>query len=347
MSEDECENIQNARNEMIAFKNSKKMSLRFEIKSPYTTSVLSDPNNERQTNPKFTQQQLDMRRKVEILKYNKQAFTSGRLSNRQNFSRLMKINKNVNTNIQCGDDRLLPSLTTSCDVPGPPITLQLDPSVPLYNYEAGRNIFSLSNDTTDLTYDFNADVNVPVNANTYTTFMNLYINNIESDFSEFTVVIPLGINIVGDISDNIYLIDDISNNTLTLDSLDLRVLYHDTEMDNITINTNIESQIVKPLAFNIIEKDTFKISQYLYNIVITNLRLPTQRGFVYKFQARGSMLIVNNSGYNTDVNLADNSNIIFNINAPNSSENIDNNSILVNGTTPVTLGIFSLTKTIV
>ena len=197
-----------------------------------------------------------------------------------------------------------------------------------------------------MTYDFNADVNVPVNANTYTTFMNLYINNIESDFSEFTVVIPLGINIVGDISYNNN-VNDISNNTLTLDSLDLRVLYHDTEMDNITINSNVESQIVKPLAFNIITKGTFKISQYLYNIVITNLRLPTQRGFVYKFQARGSMSIVNNSVNNPDVNLADNSNIIFNINAPSSSENIDNNSILVNGTTPATLGIFSLTKTIV
>ena len=116
-------------------------------------------------------------------------------------------------------------------------------------------------------------------------------------------------------------------------------------MDNITINSNVESQIVKPLAFNIITKGTFKISQYLYNIVITNLRLPTQRGFVYKFQARGSMSIVNNSHYNV-VNLEENSSIIFNINAPSSSENIDNNSILVNGTTPATLGIFSLTKTI-
>ena len=95
---DDCVNIEQARNEMIAFKNSKKMSLRFEIKSPYTTSVLSDPNNERQTNPKFTQQQLDMRRKIEILKYSKQSFTSGNLSNRQNFSRLMRSNKNVKTN---------------------------------------------------------------------------------------------------------------------------------------------------------------------------------------------------------------------------------------------------------
>lgn len=344
----ECENIQRARNEMIAFKNSQKMSLRFEIKSPYTTSVLSDPNNIRQTNPKFTQQQLDMRRKVEILKYSKKAFTSGNLSNRQNFSRLMRSNKNVKTNIACTNDELLPSLSTSCDVPGPPIILQLDPSVPLYNYEAGRNIFSLSNDTSDFTYDYNADVNVPVNDTTYTTFMNLYINNIESDFSDFTVVIPVGINVVGDISNNDVAINDISSNTLTIDSLDLRVLYHDTQMDTITINSNIEDQITKPLVFNIISKGIFKASQYLYNIVITNLRLPTQRGFVYKFQARGSMAIVNNNeDYpNTVVNLQDNSSIIFNINAATSSENVDNSSILINGSAPsATLGIFTLTKT--
>ncbi len=350
--QDDCVNIQQERDEMIAFKNSKKMSLRFEIKSPYTTSVLSDPNNERKTNPKFTQQQLDMRRKVEILKYSKQSFTSGNFSNRQNFSRLMRSNKNVKTNIVCRNDELLPSLSTSCDVPGPPIILQLDPSVPLYNYESGRNIFSLSNDTSDFTYDFNADVNVPVNDTTYTTFMNLYINNIESDFSDFTVVIPVGINIVGDISNNNVSINDISSNTLTIDSLDLRVLYHDTQMDAITINSNVEDQIVKSFVFNIdsnaTSNETFKISQYLYNIVITNLRLPTQRGFVYKFQARGSMAIANNSSTytNTEVNLEDNSSIIFNINASTSSENIDNSSILLDSLAPpATLGIFSLTKT--
>ena len=49
--------------------NSKNLSLRFKLFSPYTDSTLDDPNATRNN---ITQDQLNMRRKAEILKYKKQ-----------------------------------------------------------------------------------------------------------------------------------------------------------------------------------------------------------------------------------------------------------------------------------
>lgn len=96
--------------------------------------------------PNFTQSQLDMRRKVEILKYNgnKQNTKTNILTKKEQFALLSKgkssakisqytitNNKSGNT---CASDLTKPTLTSSCNVPGPLIYLQLDSSVPLYNY---------------------------------------------------------------------------------------------------------------------------------------------------------------------------------------------------------------------
>jgi hypothetical protein len=71
----------------------------------------------------FNKQQLDMKRKIEILKYSKNSSTK-----KQNFANLIKNNKRA---VYCPN---LPTLSSSCDIPGPIIKLQNDPDVPLYMY---------------------------------------------------------------------------------------------------------------------------------------------------------------------------------------------------------------------
>jgi len=88
--------------------------------------------------------QLNMRRKVEILKYasSQQNTKTNNLTEKQQFANLAK---NINTisqyqinnsysNLVCEEDKIKPTISTSCDVPGPPIILQYEPTVPLYNY---------------------------------------------------------------------------------------------------------------------------------------------------------------------------------------------------------------------
>ena len=85
--------------------------------------------------PANTKNQLDMRRKVEILKYQNQNSKSNNLTKAQKWSQMSSGKfKNISTyaidnnsnNLNCESDELIPTLTTACDVPGPPIYLTYD-----------------------------------------------------------------------------------------------------------------------------------------------------------------------------------------------------------------------------
>ena len=108
--------------------------------------------------PTYTRFQLDMRRKVEILKYENNATNTktNNLTKKQQWSLLVNgytkngsqasiierellIQKNENP-IPCPQDEFLPTLSSSSDVPGKVIVLQYDPSVPLYNYVSNEAI---------------------------------------------------------------------------------------------------------------------------------------------------------------------------------------------------------------
>lgn len=100
--------------------------------------------------PAFTRTQLDMRRKVEILKYqnNTTNTKTNNFSKKQQWSMLVNgVTKNASQIkikdkevTECPLDEFIPTLTTSSDVPGKVIVLQYDPSVPLYNFTRNRNV---------------------------------------------------------------------------------------------------------------------------------------------------------------------------------------------------------------
>jgi hypothetical protein len=97
--------------------------------------------------PKYTKAQLDMRRKIEILKYNANSSSSmtNNLTKKQqwallsrggtgNFSQSQIRYYDKTKSSLCPDDDMLPTLSTACDIPGPAIVLQYDPAIPLYKY---------------------------------------------------------------------------------------------------------------------------------------------------------------------------------------------------------------------
>ena len=105
-------------------------------------------------NGTVTQYQLDMRRKAEILKYNKNA--NGKLTKKQSWVQTVAGNLQrrtySNTVLQtianggeCPDLSTRPTPTSSCDVPGPVMFLQYDPSINLYNYSTNTNAYAIEN----------------------------------------------------------------------------------------------------------------------------------------------------------------------------------------------------------
>lgn len=93
--------------------------------------------------PQYSQIQLDMRRKIEIFKYaGKDHQQSNSLTQKQQWSLLANNasrGSNRSSQYYCSSDRLLPTLSSACDVPGPIITLTYDPSMILYNYTSQIN----------------------------------------------------------------------------------------------------------------------------------------------------------------------------------------------------------------
>jgi hypothetical protein len=94
-----------------------------------------------------------MRRKVEILKYNSstgggtatRAQKWSQLGRTQSASQYAVTNPNPPQTLTapvCPSDDYIPTLTTQCDVPGPPEILYKDPSVPLYQYATQERAYA-------------------------------------------------------------------------------------------------------------------------------------------------------------------------------------------------------------
>jgi len=140
----------------------------------------------------FTKTQLDMRRKVEILKYssNLQSTQTNNLTKKEKFALLMKGNYRQlpNLNNTCLNDDLIPTPTSSSDIPGPIINIYYDKDVPLYNFMNDINTRSYSSIQKDIDEPWSIYDNSNVTYNTnngitsyngdYNTCCTLYFRNI-------------------------------------------------------------------------------------------------------------------------------------------------------------------------
>lgn len=156
--------------------------------------------------PLFSPFQLNMRRKAEILKYNssQQNTKSNNPTKKQKFASLVKGFNSLSqqqanqtyTNLVCDADVIKPTLSTACNIPGPPIILQYDPNVPLYNYGNYKENrpYATTNKVTNVIY------------NAYTLNVIEYINNVSSltltsdviNTASYTYTGNLGTILIGD-----------------------------------------------------------------------------------------------------------------------------------------------------
>ena len=230
----------------------------------------------------FTKEQLDMRRKAEILKYNKSA--NGRITKTQSWTQVVSgitqrraysgaYLANIGADTDC--ERVV-TYTTGAGIPGPAIPLYLDPDIPLYNYNTQANGLGINNkDETEMWRTKNDSGLLSNNPVIYT--LNIR-PPIDTTMYSFTVRTSVGIYLDGSANANQFTAN------LTILPSSIKVLYGYEPVVFTTRQPIIKMESGDPVSIDISGSLTggrYAGAIYLGNIVISNLVLPTAAGNTY------------------------------------------------------------------
>ena len=269
----------------------------------------------------YSQKQLDMRRKIEILKYIPilQSNQTNSQTKKEKTTAILKgtykqlYNKLASQ--QCPNDEKIPTLTSSCDVPGPVILLTYDPSVPLYNYISDlqtRSYSSLPQDITipwSISFTNNVDFFVSYDSNytDYVVFSSIffrYILNQPQIYFNLTLPVQLSINATGNrfISGS-PILSSLYNITINIIQIKLAIYYNQIETNNITVLNNPH------LSSTIIISDISGGSDFYLNqlnigyIQVPQIAFQSQTGFIYDLKMSWNVnMSVNNKNNANDTN---------------------------------------------
>ena len=233
---------------------------------------------------KYTSQQLNMRRKVEILKYKKNSTQGSRLTAKQSQALISRGNYRGNT-IVCSNDYLIPVKTSRSGVPGPIIELVEDKNVPLYNYV--KDQFASAFEFTDPKYEWLLRllyyIDCPASLSNITNIAMLLIKKpITNNFTTFTYVTPViyylrGTDIPIDTSGVVVNIE--LNNMASNIYYGSNLILNNTSVvsfDNQTLQVSLQPDAS-------ITESTYDYHAHVYAgyMTVSNIYLSTYPGFVY------------------------------------------------------------------
>ena len=233
-----------------AYLNSVDQKIRFQILNIPPVRYNNLASNPYQTiNPAtrqfYTKSELDMRRKAEILKYssNRMSTQTNNLTKAQKYAQVINgsyqkrtypqsfiIANTVNNVVNlCPSGTIIKTPTTASDVPGTPMLLYEDPSIPLYNFtnDADGPTYGLINQDMNpftLPYDYTKLSNIYIPYfqgsifQTQTTFTSIYILNVDVPNYIYSINTPVSFNITGG-----YLSDIIPTSYSELNALQIYV----------------------------------------------------------------------------------------------------------------------------
>lgn len=271
--------------------------------------------------PQFTQNQIDMRRKAEILKYDnsnqnkrltknekwRQAVNKN--TRNQMYSALVNYDASGNYTVTrkysrvCPDDRFISTPTYACDVPGPIMNLTYNSDVPLYNYATYNRSYSIINTNLSLSNNSTVENDTAFPDGRENLLTALYLGtNITRYTNVYNFTIPIGMYFVATQLYPAALNRPLSflNNSLNITSVKINVYYGDSLVNPKTTprvylsNSGTKYDFVTnnppPINFNInftpIKKeDSVNFSLFSGTLHIENLELITSPGFVYNIKA--------------------------------------------------------------
>jgi hypothetical protein len=255
--------------------------------------------------PQFTQDQLNMRRKAEILKYgnNTSSSKTNNLTRKEQWAKISNAKYSGNT-LFCPSDIYLPTLSSSCDVPGPIVVLQNDPTVPLYNFVTKTASYASDNTTEDPNYLFILDSNILVNSNSETEIAKLNIkNNQNVNVHQFSISTPFCFHISG-------------SNISPTGPLDLQILINSMSVINyysgvesLALNgvpTYQYSTMKTPIQLRLTPPNTttpFSFSAFVYGgmLNLSNINLYTSPGYIYDIKLSFNPTLYSTNTTNTSL----------------------------------------------
>lgn len=287
-------------------------------KNPYT-------NINPTTGKLFTKEDLDMRRKVEILKYssNRMSTQTNKLTNSQRYAQLVRglyqqrtysrafIEANTGENglVQlCPPGTVIKTPSTASDIPGPPIYLYEDDNVPLYNFNTNLDSdYGIQNQnanpyTKNWDYVKLTNIDCPYNNSiTYSTFTNIYIMYTDTPSYTFNISTPISLSISGSLkSGTIYI--DAQALRINISSVNINVKYSYSDVTiksqpSINYEHGVNGGVPIDVSINIpVGQTSFNTTSYLGKLQINNLNLLTVKGYIYDIQLSVNYQIAYPSG---------------------------------------------------
>ena len=267
----------------------------------------------------FTKDDLDMRRKVEILKYssNRMSTQTNNLTNAQRFAQLVRgryqqrtysqsfIQENTDENglLQvCPPGTIIKTPSTASGIPGPPIYLYEDYNVPLYNFNTNiDSAYGIQNQEVNpyiKVWDFVRLSNIACpfinNSTTYSTFTNIYImNTTDTPSYTYNITTPISLYIAGTLKDGVTApYNDSHALRINISSVSVNVKY---SYSNVSLNPAPTIQYEHGLSSGSIPIDIsinipdgqriFYGNCYLGLLNINNINLLTEKGYIYDIES--------------------------------------------------------------
>lgn len=252
---------------------------------------------------RFTKMQLDMRRKVEILKYNanKSSSQTNNLTKKQSYALLARGSLHtpsqtvlLSNSVNCAADNSIPTPSSSSDVPGQVVYLYEDRAVPLYNYSGfNARTYPEYNPGNKAPWKVVTYSDVSLNSQIPGNLFYLIVSDyIDKPIHTYDVNIPVGISISGtrlsgSKPDNIYVSVQYAN---------LSVYYNNGMVTTIR-NPGIGNSTGLSIGFDVSNNSAgpFRITQYLGNLGFNQIRLFTSPTYVYSFLASFALTLYTDS----------------------------------------------------
>lgn len=274
--------------------------VRLEIESPY--------------NGLYTQEQLNMRRKAEILEYKRDDFKTKQNTQKDDYVELIKgkqsdpyvqkvfYNRSETTlgaivldtyiylpvNLyNCEQDVVTYTPSSNAGVPGNSVIVK-DLSVPLYNYKEHRNYGIL-----EPIYDYNlyvqSDHNIIVQSGINSEVLNFYTVNATSNRTQITELsIPIAWYIKGTLKslENDSLSILAPDTTINVSRVNYNFKFNDNIIQRGTFSIPMSTDISFDISFvNISETNKeFQLQYYMGNIILEDLSFNSTSDFVYDFE---------------------------------------------------------------
>jgi len=291
----------------LAYQNTVLIKQRFALKNipPQRIDNLAPANNPYMQN--FTQAQLDMRRKAEVLKYSasKSNTKTNNLTKSQLWAQLVNgsqqqrslsksfiqqnkisgLSTNNSTFVQtCPKGTIIETPTSASGVPGPIVNLYYNPAIPLYNYATSQDSYSILNSalsTIPFIYDNSyAQIDNVLSAYNYESLntvilSSIYIQNITTPTYSFTIEFPISIYIKANIKPG-YTASSVkktySVNIMFNIPFNLNIQYGYEPVQNVSYELvmDIKKSIDFDISINDISSNYYYANQYLGMCKIQN-----------------------------------------------------------------------------